>query len=158
MLKHYIYISRTKLATYWPQIAKSKLLAREGHKIKAELGFNLGGASGKLAVEQLPIESSVGLCELVSSFIQKHEAPADLDSGSSWIHGELGVKYIQLGDSDNYFAFVGKYHDTALLFVGSRAHTNLGLTAQPVSAGFSHTAFIEQEMLDPRATAMISSA
>lgn len=57
------------------------------------------------------------------------------------------MKYIQLGDSDNFFAFVGKYQDTALLFVGSHAYTNLTQSLQTIHAGFSHTAFIEQEML-----------
>lgn len=147
MLKNYIYISRTKLATYWPQIIRNDTFKREGQKLKAELGFNLGGVSGKLAVEQLAIESSVGLCELVEKYIQKTERPGDLDSGSRWVSGELGVKYIQLGDSEDYFAFVGKYQDTALLFVGSRAHTNLAQSPQPVRAGFSHTPFIEQELL-----------
>ena len=147
MLKHYIYISRTKLATYWPQLIRSNAFKREGQKLKAELGFNLGGVNGKVAVEQLPIESSVGLCELVEAYIRKTEAPGDLDTGSRWITGELGVKYIQLGDSDDFFAFIGKYQDTVVLFVGSRAHTNLTQAVQPISAGFSHTPFIEQEML-----------
>jgi len=113
----------------------------------AELGFNLGGLNGKVAVEQLPIESSVGLCELVERYIRKTETVGELDSGSRWISGELGVKYIQLGNSNDFFAFVGKYQDTALLFVGSRAYTNLTQAIQPIHAGFSHTAFIEQEML-----------
>lgn len=147
MLRNYIYISRTKLATYWPQVIRSDMFKREGQKLKAELGFNLGGVSGKLAVEQMAIESSVGLCELVEKYIRKTEQPGDLDSGNRWISGELGVKYIQLGDSEDFFAFVGKYQDTALLFVGSRAHTNLTQSPQPVSAGFSHTPFIEQELL-----------
>lgn len=147
MLQNYIYISRAKLATYLPQVLRNKFFKKEGQRLKAELGFDLGAINGKLAVEQMPIESAVGVCELVASYIQKHEVPGDIDSGARWISGELGVKYIQLGDNEGFFAFVGKYQDTVLVFVGSRAYTNLSQALQPVQAGFSHTPFIEQEML-----------
>lgn len=146
MLRDYVYISRGKLSTYWPQVCRSNFLKKEAQNVKAELGFNLGGVTGKVAVEQLPIESAVPLCELVEAFIRKNEGPGDIDSGARWVSGELSVRYVHLNENDEIFAFVGNYHDTAILFVGSRAYVNTNQSSQPARAGFSHTPFVEQEL------------
>ena len=148
MIKNYVYISRSKLAAYVPQILEDKFFRKDGQKVVAELGFDLKAISGKLRLEQTPLENCIGLLKLTEQYIEKNHMPGNLDSGKDWIAGELGMKYIRIGNNKNIFALIGKVNSAKLLLVGSQVHTLIGGNPQPINTQFSHFQVIEETLME----------
>jgi len=148
MIENYIYISKSKLDAYIPQIMQDSFFRKEGEKVSAELGFNLLAVKGKLRVEQVPFQQSIPLLKLTERYIVAHHKPGNLDSGKDWITGELGMKFIQIGNNKKIFALIGKVHSSILLLVGSQAHTLLSNNSKLIDTQFSHFQVIEEMLME----------
>ena len=81
-MRYYYYISESKLDMLSPQISSSK-----SSTIKAEIGFNFGLVSGKIAEDRPVPSDKFAKLESVERHLKEHESIGTIDDPEQWIEG-----------------------------------------------------------------------
>jgi hypothetical protein len=126
-IRHYLYISDTKIDTWLPQVPQASK-----RKIGAELGFNIAILSGKIGTQRdakpAPVER-VSKCQVLEKYIRANEKVGSSESESEWIAGTVQARIFPTKYSA--VLFVSCLYDETLVLTGSSRH----LIGAPAIAG-----------------------
>src|SRR5947209_3550855 len=92
-MRYYTYISDAKVDMLLTQVPKGLK-----QKIAAEVGFNLGVVSGKIAVEAQTLDTRVARLKVVEAYVRETEEVGSPSVPKTWIEGRTAAVGVDLGE------------------------------------------------------------
>lgn len=148
MLRHYLYISSTKVDAYWQQISNA-----DKQKLQGELGINLGIVSAKAVLASDQSSTLIAKLHTVEAYVRRNEALGPAASECLWVMERLRVHHVTLPENPSIFLLSGVAGPVKLLLAGSAAHVVSGSPSETVRLGYSylpHLARALSDVLDKR--------
>ena len=133
MVRHYIYISSTKVDMYLGQLA----MQRKG-RVEALLGFNLGVIGGKIGTTRESLSDPVERLKGAEAVVRSHYTVKQIGSSANWISDSATMACLEIAEHKGLMFYITEVDNHVFALGGSSSNMLGNIKATELTSSISH--------------------